>query len=527
MGLTDQAPRDHCTPATAAAPLATAARAAPHGAGARRWLWAALLLALALSLRFYRLGASSLWIDEGASLRDARELTANAAYRPLYYLVLRLWSPLGAGEAWLRAPSALCSAGSVLLLYLLARRVAGTRPAVLAALLMALSVQELDHAQEVRMYAMATFLSLASVLALLCWHGRRGLSSLAAYHAFTLLGVATSPSTLLLVVPAAGYAAWHLRHDRRALACLSGGWAAVGLALVPLAVAASRGLALFASIRDSSLRPHLAELAYLPAKLLVSPIGFLAHAGSMMALFRGVGVCCLALLALAAFGAGRDQAVRQGRLFALWFGLPCAGLFLLATTVTPLWTARYFLPLAPVVYLLLAIGLERLIHLSRPAGAAVTAFVLATLAVRLAFYFVEPQREDWRATVAWANAIARPGDVVCLPETSAAAVWVFYDRSGVPTRELTTSILVAGGVEEFLAAALRQRPLHLGRTLLVTRRPPATEAFEAALTTRLAERGRLLGAFRTGPLTVRVMLPDSRKVHAAAASAAVSPFRVL
>ncbi len=485
------------------------ARPFPFGVAARTWVWPVLLFALAVSLRFYRLGAPSLWVDEGASLRDALELSPNASYRPLYYLVLRLWAPLGSGEAWLRAPSALCSAAAVMLLYRLARRVSGTRVAVLAASLMALSVQELDHAQEVRMYALAAFLSLAAVFALLRWLDKRDLPSLVGYLALAALAFATSPATVLLVLPAGGYAAWRLRRERRDLARLSGGGLAVLLAVAPLMPATDSGLTRFASFHPSFLPPPLAELAYLPAKLLVAPIGFLAHASAVTALFKGLGVCCLILLALAAFAPGREPGLRRGRLLAVWFALPCVGLFVFAHAVTPLWAVRYFLPLAPVLYLVLAIGLAQLLYRSRVTGVAVAAFVLAGLTVRVAFYFVEPQREDWRAAVAWGNAVAMPGDAVCLPDSSAATVWEYYDHSGLPTREFRDDATNGAGTGERLAVVLQQMPIHTGRTLLVTRGAPFEEALESALSDYLTARGRLLGTFRSGPLTVRVVLPES------------------
>jgi len=74
----------------------------------------------------------------------------------------------------------------------------------------------------------------------------------------------------------------------------------------------------------------------------------------------------------------------------------------------PFWTARYFLALAPVLYLALALGIDHLLRRVRSVGVAVATFVLAVLAVRVAFYCVEPQREDWRAVVAYASQVAMP-----------------------------------------------------------------------------------------------------------------------
>src|SRR5438132_5733333 len=61
----------------------------------RALLPAAMVLALALALRLYRLGGRSLWRDEGASIRDAPHIIALNRMRPLYYLLLDGWMHFG------------------------------------------------------------------------------------------------------------------------------------------------------------------------------------------------------------------------------------------------------------------------------------------------------------------------------------------------------------------------------------------------------------------------------------------------
>jgi hypothetical protein len=480
-------------------------------AGARAWLWPALLLLLALSLRFFCLGAPSLWIDEGYSLQDAHALTPEATYRPLYYLLLRLWAPLGNGEAWLRTPSALSNAGAVLLLYLLARRLAGARVAILAALIMTLSTPELDHAQEVRMYALGGLLSLGAVALLRHWHESRRLPSLAGHLVVAALALGTTPVALLMVVPAVACAAWHERHERRDLAWLVGAWLAVLPALLPLAPAAAGALARLMSARRLSSWPPVAELAYLPAKLLISPIGFLGGERTMTALFGTLGVLCLVLLALAALPLDRGPASRQGMLLVAWFALPCVVVFVVARTVVPLWTTRYFLALGPVLYVALALGLERALRLARGAGGALAAFVLAVMAVRVAFYFLEPQREDWRGAVAFANAVAMPGDVVWTGGPGPAVIWSFYDRSGLPTRDLWTGGAADLGVGPS-AAAEGTAPRHRGRALLVLR-TTLQPSQVLSLPGLRAPGSRLLGSFQSGWVTAMVVAPGGSSEH--------------
>src|SRR5690349_1883038 len=72
----------------------------------------ALCLALALALRLYRLGAQSLWLDEGGTWAEVTgrtgkgwlallgELFSKDAAYPLYHLLLRAWVTLAGDSEW-------------------------------------------------------------------------------------------------------------------------------------------------------------------------------------------------------------------------------------------------------------------------------------------------------------------------------------------------------------------------------------------------------------------------------------------
>src|SRR5213594_1116213 len=110
----------------------------------------------------WRLGAQSLWTDEGstwtaatAPLHRLIELCAfKDASPPLFYLLTALAMKFGDGEAQLRLVSALASVGLVWVTYRLARLAADRPVARLAAALTALSPYQLMFAQEARTYAL-------------------------------------------------------------------------------------------------------------------------------------------------------------------------------------------------------------------------------------------------------------------------------------------------------------------------------------------------------------------------------------
>src|SRR2546423_7865858 len=72
------------------------------------------IIALGAALRFWQLGARSLWVDEGATAAIARLdwwnflrlLWRREANMSFYLLLMRGWIHLRHGEAWVRALSA-------------------------------------------------------------------------------------------------------------------------------------------------------------------------------------------------------------------------------------------------------------------------------------------------------------------------------------------------------------------------------------------------------------------------------------
>jgi mannosyltransferase len=138
---------------------------------ARTPLILAALTLFAFILRLYLLGEKSIWLDEAFSIALARHdlgdllrLTASSdTHPPLYYIVLHFWLALGESEAMVRLLSALFSAAAVPLMFVVGRELYDEGGAgLLAAAVLAFSPFQIWYAQETRMYALLTFLVLAS-----------------------------------------------------------------------------------------------------------------------------------------------------------------------------------------------------------------------------------------------------------------------------------------------------------------------------------------------------------------------------
>jgi uncharacterized membrane protein len=137
----------------------------------RLGLW--LVLFLAVALRVSHLQARNLWFDEAWSwsisrypLRVILQEGQSNIHPPLWHLVLKFWTELfGSSLVVLRLPSLVASVGIVAGAYEMGRHVHSRQAGLLAALFLALSPHQIFYAQEARMYALVTVLTLGAVLA--------------------------------------------------------------------------------------------------------------------------------------------------------------------------------------------------------------------------------------------------------------------------------------------------------------------------------------------------------------------------
>jgi len=135
-----------------------------------------LIVLLGLGLRLYRLDAVSLWSDEIFTVhwihKDLRFLWTDGLIietsPPLYYTLLKFWAWLaGPSDFSMRLFSALASAATIPLVYLLGRAFGPPATGLAAALLFALMPMQLFYAQEVRTYALLPLFFATALLGLL------------------------------------------------------------------------------------------------------------------------------------------------------------------------------------------------------------------------------------------------------------------------------------------------------------------------------------------------------------------------
>jgi len=132
-----------------------------------------VIMALATTLRLFRLDYRSIWYDESFSIILARQDlatiidgTAHDYHPPLFYLLLAAWQKLfGEGLYSARLLSVLFGLAAILMLYELAKALFGPKTALLAALIAALAPFQVLYSQEVRMYSLQFLLGAWLILA--------------------------------------------------------------------------------------------------------------------------------------------------------------------------------------------------------------------------------------------------------------------------------------------------------------------------------------------------------------------------
>ena len=311
------------------------------------WTWAlAAITAAGAALRFSTLRVQSFWLDEAVTHQlVTRTLPSmlsaiphSESTPPLYYVAAWGWVRVfGAGEVGLRSLSALFGTATIVVLALIARRLAGNRAAIAAAALCATNPLLIWYSQEARAYALLVALCAISLWCLVRedWRG---------WAIAAALALATHYFALFMVVPELGWLGWGHARQSRAAAWSAAFVVAVAAALAPLAIVqaggnragfihstglAGRIVAVPKQFLIGYATPHAVALSILAAALALGltlglrrsdrgllalaalAIGvpvLIALAGADYVITRNLIAAMVALVALGAVGAARTRA---------------------------------------------------------------------------------------------------------------------------------------------------------------------------------------------------------------------------
>ena len=370
----------------------------------------AALTAGGAALRFSTLRVQSFWLDEAVThslvTRSLSSMLSAIPHSestpPLYYLLAWVWVRIfGAGEAGLRSLSAVFGTATIVLLALIARRLAGNRAALAAAALAAASPLLLWYSQEARAYALLVALCALSLWCLLRedWRG---------WALAAALALATHYFAVFIVVPELGWLVWRHARDSQTAAIAAGAVIIVGAALTPLAIIQAGGNRA-AYIHSSALGGRIAAV---PKQFL---IGYATPHQTLLTILAAALALALAL--------GLRRSDRGlAALAAIAAGIPA------------------LLALAGIDFLITRNVIAAIVPLIALAGVAATrtragpALIAGLAAIGIiAFTGVETntlyQRDDWRAV---ATALG--------PATNGPRAIIVNPASGTPALQLYTPL---------------------------------------------------------------------------------------
>ncbi len=436
--------------------------------------WLLPLLVLAAALRFYAIGRSSFWSDEGNTWaliqRSFGHIARDAAadiHPPGYYWLLKLWASVwGLSPAALRSFSALCGVLLVALIFVLAQRLARPearlRLPLLAGLMAALNPFQIYYSQEARMYMLLALESAALFWLLLALQDAqragappRRLNGLAAGYALVAAAGLWTHYSFPIVLAAAGLAwltDWLLRarfdfNGTRHFVRFALANGAVLLLFAPWLPTAWRQVTQWPQGGEAigaldGLALTLRTLLFGPMRTLPEPLWpWLAAAG------------VLPLLGIAGLRTARGVAP-----VTLWLGAPVLLMFALG-----LFSDAFlkFLLVASPAWCLLVAGAAEIApaRTQRIRGGPALLIALgaaaAALAVLPGYYRSPTARDNYKGIAAWLAAAADPAtDLVILDAPGQADVWAVYDP-GLPVLSLpATRPADTGATEAALTAVV-------------------------------------------------------------------------
>ncbi len=376
------------------------------------------LIATNLVLKLLWLGVNELAHDEPFTVYWSQqplgafwEMLRTENNPPLYFLLIKAWSAVVPFEAaWLRVPSAIFSSLTVWPLFLLARRLGGTRTAITAALLFTLNNYHYGYAHEVRAYSL--FALLATTGLWLLWRAQEkpnngvramlGLSALNTVmvytHFFGWLAIGLQAICVLLLP--------ELRPLRRNF--LIG----VGVTLLWF----SPYLVIFLSRMGTSVSQGTWLEAPVPEELY-----------NMIWRWSNMPVLAVAFLTIIAVALVRSRGAGSPmRLALIWCVIPLLGMFAISFMV-PMFLDRYLVYAAPGFALLVAVSVHSIPMPKRAAG-----WLAAATVVGMGITF-----SPWAAGLRHPKQVLRVADDQCTRRCSVQVVPAWYWLNFLAAADIT------------------------------------------------------------------------------------------
>src|SRR5215217_3352233 len=327
------------------------------------------ILLVALLLRVFQLDAESLWLDEATSVYRGNHdfvqilgMSIPDRTPPLYLLLLHYWMQLfGDSEFSLRLPSVFFGVFSVAMLYKVGTLLINKRTGLMSAFIMAISAYQIYYSQEARAYTMTILLALISFYFFLKLFEGKDYWTLAGYViSSTTLMYAHYYGLFLVLVQALFVLGFYAlrRHPNNATTTF-GTWGLAAGAIVVLYIPG------FFYLAYTLIHPNRPVAGQTPPGLSDVSETLLQYAGApYVGAPASPSLLLLAILTLFALIAVCVLLKRGGErmalsLLLLWLIVPVALPFLLSQISNLPYAGRYSIAALPALYLLVAVGMQR------------------------------------------------------------------------------------------------------------------------------------------------------------------------
>ena len=400
-------------------------------------LTALVILAAALSLFFF--SAQSLRLDEAQSLwqtsrspADIASIVARDVHVPLYHFLLYGWRVVfGDGVAVARGLSLIFYLLSIPAIYALGKLSYNKESGLFAAALFAVSPFMNWYGNEIRMYALFTFLVILNQYCFVrLWKNRENGGAAALYAVTAVLGAYSHYFFLLVLASQAVFYLWRRRiFPRGTLSKLLVSWALVALALLPW------GYYVFSLGEVQNQEPTLQAPTSINVFNAFSQFIFGFQDDHLNTVFLSLWPISV-ILAFLAIRKQRDTVAPETEYFFLTVALSVALAFCISVLLEPVFTSRYLILAVPSLYLLIT-SLFALYPVR--GGAVARGGALAVMAVSLAielFSPTTPVKENYRDAAQYLTSRAGGADIILLSAPFTIYPIEYYYRGAAPIKTL-------------------------------------------------------------------------------------------
>jgi uncharacterized membrane protein len=373
----------------------------------------AVTLVAAALLRFHHLNTESVWLDEAFSIATSRTSLANIVaensqdvHPPLHYFLLHYWGFLAGTTTWAgRALSVLCSLGTIAAAYVVGARLRRRATGLVAALVLAISVFQIEFAQEARMYALLALLSTLSMYFFARLLDDSSPRVFAGYAIATTLMVYTQAYAAFVLAAQAMSLAWDVWRRRAGAAPAATRWV-VGLIVVLAAFLP--WLAIFTW--QFSAVQHGFWIAEPEWAGIFAPL--FAYAGSKPGLALLAPLAIVGIVRMARRPAHDASGPTRAPLVVVlpWLLAPIALPFLLSRVGSPIFLSKYTIAASVPFAILVADGIVAMRW--TVARVLLVAAVIGLGVAPLQKYYGTIRKDNWRAAVPAIERQAQPDDLV-------------------------------------------------------------------------------------------------------------------